>query len=108
VGGLFHLVHELPGKFQVFHSARHELFPFTGVFTSFLSVGIWYNCTSQHLVQRCLAAKDEWNARMGVVGAGFLHVITPALFILPGIIAKCFRGPERRIAYLMLVNRCPG
>src|SRR5438445_4995480 len=43
VGGLLPLVRELPGKFQVFHGPRHELFPFTGVFTSFLSVGIWYN-----------------------------------------------------------------
>jgi SSS family solute:Na+ symporter len=106
VGGLFQLVHEMPGKFQVFHSPRHELFPLTGVFTSFLSVGIWYNCTSQHLVQRCLAAKDEWHARMGVVGAGFLHVILPALFVLPGIIAyKLYPHLERPdSAYLMLVK----
>jgi SSS family solute:Na+ symporter len=106
VGGLFSLVHDLPGKFQVFHSARHELFPFTGVFTSFLSVGIWYNCTSQHLVQRCLAAKNEWHARVGVVSAGFLHVVLPALFVLPGIIAyKMFPHLERPdSAYLMLIQ----
>jgi len=106
VGGLAQLVHEYPGKFQVFHSARHELFPFTGVFTSFLSVGIWYNCTSQHLVQRCLAAKNEWHARVGVVSAGFLHVVTPALFVLPGIIAyKMFPNLARPdSAYLMLIK----
>ncbi len=106
VGGLSQLVHELPGKFQVFHSPRHELFPWTGVFTSFLSVGIWYNCASQHLVQRCLAAKDEWHARVGVVSAGFLHVVMPALFVLPGIIAyKMFPHLERPdAAYLMLVK----
>jgi SSS family solute:Na+ symporter len=106
VGGLFHLARELPGKFQVFHSPHHELFPYTGVFTSFLSVGIWYNCTSQHLVQRCLAAKDEWHARMGVVGAGFLHIVTPMLFVVPGIIAfKMFPHLERPdAAYLMLVK----
>ena len=106
VGGLAQLVHEMPGKFQVFHSARHELFPFTGVFTSFLSVGIWYNCTSQHLVQRCLAAKNEWHARVGVVSAGFLHVVTPALFVLPGIIAyKMFPNLARPdSAYLMLIK----
>jgi len=106
VGGLMSLVHDLPGKFQVFHGPKHELFPFTGVFTAFLSMGIWYNCTSQHLVQRCLAAKDEYHARVGVVTAGFLHVITPALFVLPGIIAfKMFPNLERPdSAYLMLVK----
>src|SRR5207248_9702125 len=43
-GGIFKLAADLPQKFQVFHSLTHELFPFTGVFTSFLSVGFWYNC----------------------------------------------------------------
>lgn len=96
VGGVFQLASDLPDKFQVFHPPTHPLFPWTGVFTSFLSIGIWYNCTSQHIVQRCLSARDEWNARMGVISAGFLHVITPLLFVLPGIIAfKLFPNLDR-------------
>jgi solute:Na+ symporter, SSS family len=57
-------------------------------------------------VQRCLAAKDEWHARVGVVSAGFLHVVMPALFVLPGIIAyKMFPHLERPdSAYLVLVQ----
>jgi SSS family solute:Na+ symporter len=86
-GGLLRFVREHPEKFQIFLPATHERFPFSGVFTGFLSVGIWYTCTSQHTVQRVLAAKDEWNARMGVVGAGFLHIITPFFFVFPGILA---------------------
>jgi len=106
VGGLAELVREYPQKFQVFHGPRHELFPFTGVFTSFLSVGIWYNCTSQHIVQRCLGAKDEWNARVGVVTAGFLHIVMPFLFVIPGIIAfKLFPNLERPDhSYILLVK----
>jgi solute:Na+ symporter, SSS family len=106
VGGLGHLVHEFPAKFQVFHGPRNQLFPATGVFTSFLSVGIWYNCTSQHIVQRCLGAKDEWNARMGVVTAGFLHTVMPFLFVVPGIIAfKLFPHMARPDqAYILLVE----
>src|SRR5207248_2995769 len=106
VGGIVQLAHDLPQKFQVFDGPRHELFPFTGVFTSFLSVGIWYNCTSQHIVQRCLAAKDEWNARVGVVTAGFLHIVTPFLFVLPGIIAfKLFPHLARPDhSYILLVK----
>ncbi|MBI4904106.1 MAG: sodium/solute symporter [Acidobacteria bacterium] len=106
VGGLAQLVHDYPQKFQVFHGPRHELFPATGVFTSFLSAGIWYNCTSQHIVQRCLGAKDEWNARIGVITAGFLHVIMPLLFVIPGIIAfKLFPGLERPDhSYILLVK----
>jgi SSS family solute:Na+ symporter len=106
VGGLARLVREHPDKFQVFLPATHERFPFTGVFTGFLTVGLWYSCTSQHIVQRVLAARDEYNARMGVVGAGLLHVITPFFFTVPGIIAfalhpKLARGDA---AYLTLVQ----
>ena len=106
VGGIFQLAADLPDKFQVFHGPKHPLFPFTGVFTSFLSIGIWYNCTSQHIVQRCLAAKDEWNARVGVVLAGFLHIITPMLFVLPGIIAfKLFPHLQRPDhSYILLIK----
>lgn len=106
VGGLLHLAREFPQKFQVFHGVKNQMFPFTGVFTSFLSVGIWYNCTSQHIVQRCLGAKDEWNARMGVVTAGFLHVVLPFLFVVPGIIAfkllPHMQRPDQ--SYILLVE----
>jgi solute:Na+ symporter, SSS family len=106
VGGLAQLMQEHPQKFQVFHGPKHNLFPFTGVFTSFLSVGIWYNCTSQHIVQRCLGARNEYNARMGVVTAGFLQILMPVLFVLPGIIAfKLFPNLERPDqAYILLVE----
>jgi SSS family solute:Na+ symporter len=106
VGGLEHLIEQHPDKFQVFLPATHERFPFTGVFTGFLTVGLWYSCTSQHIVQRVLAARDEYNARMGVVGAGLLHVVTPFFFTLPGIIAFALHPklPRGDAAYLTLVQ----
>jgi solute:Na+ symporter, SSS family len=87
VGGIAHLAAATPAKFYFFQPPTDPLFPVTGIFTAFLTIGIWYNCTSQHMVQRCLAAKDEWNARMGIIFAGFLHIIMPLLFVIPGIIA---------------------
>src|SRR5207248_333894 len=98
------LVREHREKFQVFLPATHERFPFTGVFTGFLTVGLWYSCTSQHIVQRVLAAKDEYHARVGVVGAGFLHILTPFFFTLPGVIAFALHPELRRgdAAYLTL------
>ncbi len=107
-GGLLAYAREAPDKFQVFLPVTHERFPFTGVFTGFLTVGIWYTCTSQHMVQRVLAAKDEWNARMGVIGAGFLHIITPFFFVFPGVLAYKLLGPDFKpadAAYLTLVQK---
>ena len=105
-GSLVSLAHEFPEKFQMFHPPTSKPFPFTGVFTGFLTVGIWYSCTSQHIVQRVLGAKNEWHARMGVISAGFLHIITPCFFVLPGIAAyKLFPHLERPDqAYLVLVK----
>ncbi len=105
-GSLLPLVHQFPERFQMFHPPTSKPFPFTGVFTGFLTVGIWYSCTSQHIVQRVLGAKDEWHARMGVVCAGFLHIITPFFFVLPGILAfKLFPDLKRPDhAYLVLVK----
>jgi solute:Na+ symporter, SSS family len=109
VGGLAELAREYPKKFDVFLPATHEQFPWTGVFTGFLTVGLWYTCASQHIVQRVLSAKDEWHARMGVVSAGFLRILTPLFFVIPGIAAyKLFpdleanKGQDQ--AYLLLVK----
>lgn len=106
VTGLKQFIHDHNEHFQVFKPPTHPVFPVTGVFTGFLSVGIWYSCTSQHMVQRVLAAKNEWHARVGVVCAGFLHVILPFFFIVPGIIAfKLFPElPRPDQAYLVLVK----
>jgi SSS family solute:Na+ symporter len=105
-GDLSELVRRHPEHFQVFKPPTHKPFPVTGVFTGFLTMGIWYSCTSQHMVQRVLGAKNEWHARMGVVLAGFLHIIIPFFFIVPGIIAvKMFphlEHPDQ--AYLALVK----
>ena len=106
VGNLGAFVQEHPEHFQMFKPPTHPVFPFTGLFTGFLSVGIWYSCTSQHMVQRVLSAKNEWHARVGVVCAGFLHIIMPFFFIVPGIIAlKMFPNlPRPDQAYLLLVK----
>jgi len=87
IGGFATLFRDHPDKMQIFLPMNHPVFPFTGVLTGFLTVGIWYSCTSQHIVQRILAAKDEYHARTGVVCAGFLHMITPFFFVVPGLIA---------------------
>jgi len=106
VGNLGAFVQEHPEHFQMFKPPTHPVFPFTGLFTGFLSAGIWYSCTSQHMVQRVLSAKNEWHARVGVVCAGFLHIIMPFFFIVPGIIAlKMFPNlPRPDQAYLLLVK----
>ena len=87
VGGLTGLMQAAPEKFKLVYPITDPDFPWLGVWTGFLSVGIWYNCTNQFIVQRCLGARSEWDARMGVVFAGFMKVLLPLLVVIPGIVA---------------------
>ena len=87
VGGLGELMRAAPEKFKITFPITDPDYPWFGVWTLLFSVGIWYNCTNQFIVQRCLGARSEWDARMGVVFAGFMKVLLPLLVVIPGIIA---------------------
>ena len=106
VGGIGALMTEHPEKFKFIYPATDPDFPWFGVYTLFLSIGIWYNCTNQFIVQRCLGARSEWDARMGVLFAGYMKIILPLLVVIPGIVAfKLFpqlADPDQ--AYPMLVK----
>jgi len=56
------------------------------VFTGYWITGIWYWCTDQTIVQRVLGAKDENNARIGPLFAGFIKILPVFIFVLPGLI----------------------
>ena len=93
VGGLHELMLAMPEKFKIIYPITDKEYPWLGVWSVFVSVGVWYNCTNQFIVQRCLGARSEWDARMGVVFAGFMKILLPLLVVIPGIVAfKLFPG----------------
>jgi SSS family solute:Na+ symporter len=93
VGGLHELMLTAPEKFKIIYPITDKEYPWLGVWCIFISVGVWYNCTNQFIVQRCLGARSEWDARMGVVFAGFMKILLPLLVVIPGIVAfKLFPG----------------
>lgn len=106
VGGLGALMSAAPEKFRMVYPVTDPEYPWLGVWTLFLSVGIWYNCTNQFIVQRCLGARTEWDARMGVVFAGFIKILLPLLVVLPGIIAfRLYPGlADKDLAFPTLVR----
>jgi solute:Na+ symporter, SSS family len=62
-------------------------FPWTQYLGGLVCISVFYNATNQFIVQRALAAKDEWHARMGVVFANYLQFIMPLVYLLPGLLA---------------------
>ncbi|HEY2722736.1 MAG TPA: sodium:solute symporter, partial [Chitinophagaceae bacterium] len=88
VGGWHALVSSLPkGKLNMFPPLSDPQFPWAGILFASPIVGIWYWCTDQHIVQRCLAARDEKQARRGTIFAAYLKILPFFIFLIPGLIA---------------------
>lgn len=51
-------------------------------------ISTFYCAANQFIVQRTLAAKDEWHARMGVVFTDYLKFFMPLLIVVPGLAAR--------------------
>lgn len=88
VGGWDALMHAVPKeKLNMFLPLSDPEFPWLGILIASPIVGLWYWCTDQHIVQRCLAAKNEREARRGTIFAAFLKLMPFFIFLIPGLIA---------------------
>lgn len=88
VGGWDSLMQAIPKeKLNMFLPLNDPEFPWLGILFASPIVGVWYWCTDQHIVQRCLAAKNEKEARRGTIFAAFLKLMPFFIFLIPGLIA---------------------
>lgn len=62
--------------------------PWTAFLILALSTNVWYYATNQYINQRCLAARNAWHAKMGVLLAGGLQVLLPFATCFPGMIYR--------------------
>ncbi|GBD94342.1 sodium/glucose cotransporter [bacterium BMS3Abin05] len=91
--GLVEKIHALGPQY----SAHFTLFLPTNTTTPYPWTGILFGLTfvlapayfigNQAIVQRTLGARDEWNAKAGVLWGSFFKFFIPALIVLPGLIA---------------------
>ena len=88
VGGWDSLVASLPKeKLNMFPPLNDPEYPWLGILIASPIVGLWYWCTDQHIVQRCLAARNEKEARRGTIFAAYLKLLPFFIFLIPGLIA---------------------
>lgn len=88
IGGWDNMIHALPsGKLNMFPPLSDPDFPWAGILFASPIVGLWYWCTDQHIVQRCLAGRDEKQARRGTIFASYLKLFPFFIFMIPGLIA---------------------
>jgi len=71
-------------------------FPWTMYLGGILCISVFYNATNQFIVQRTLAAKNEWHARMGIIFGNYLKFLIPIFIIAPALVApKLFPDLEK-------------
>src|SRR5436190_279425 len=88
VGGWQQMIHSVPKeKLNMFRPLSDPEFPWLGILFASPIVGIWYWCTDQHIVQRCLAGKNEREARRETIFAAYLKLLPFFIFLIPGLIA---------------------
>ena len=64
-------------------------YPWTGiVFGLGIVLSTAYFVGNQAVVQRAMGARSEWDAKAGMVFAGFLKLFIPVLIFLPGLAAR--------------------
>ncbi len=87
VGGISGLLERQPEKFHVFFEASHPTLPWSGVLSGLMVLHMYSWGTNQFIVQRTLGARSGWDARTGVITAGFFKLLSPFLCIVPGMAA---------------------
>ncbi len=73
-------------RMSVIQPISHKVLPWPSLIYGFLATGIWYSVLNQFMIQRVLGAKNMYHARMGIVLAGYMKILMPALVVLPGLI----------------------
>jgi solute:Na+ symporter, SSS family len=80
-------------RLSVIQPISHKVTPWPNLILGVFTISIWYNTLNQFMIQRVLAAKSSYHARMGIVLAGYLKILMPVIIVLPGLILFA-RFPE--------------
>jgi len=69
-------------------------------------LALWFWCSDQTIVQRALGAENLKQAQYGTLFAGFLKILPPFIFLLPGIFAAVLIPgiKDDKMVFLKMVN----
>ncbi|TGL64659.1 SLC5 family protein [Leptospira sarikeiensis] len=74
-------------RMNLFLASDHSSLPWTGALSGLFFLHIFYWGTNQYVVQRTLGAKSLREARVGILGDGFLSLTIPFFTVLTGVAA---------------------
>jgi SSS family solute:Na+ symporter len=85
-GGI-HAVLKTASDWKMFYPASDPDFPWTMYLGGLFCISVFYCATNQFIVQRVLAAKNEWHGRMGVIFGDYLKFLVPLIITIPALVA---------------------
>lgn len=88
--GGFSAIVESSKDWKMFYPASDPDFPWTMYLGGLLCISVFYCATNQFIVQRVLAAKNEWHGRMGVIFGDYLKFFVPLIITIPALVAPAF------------------
>jgi SSS family solute:Na+ symporter len=85
-------LHGVPADcWQLFRPAGDAKYPWPAIVFGYPILGIAFWCADQTIVQRMLGARDLKQAQFGAIYTGFLKILPPFLFMMPGIFCLVLR-----------------
>ncbi len=81
------LLHPTPENYwKLLHGTNDTEYSWLAILTGYPIVAIFYWCADQTIVQKMLGAKNLREGQRGALFLATLKIITPVIFVLPGII----------------------
>ncbi|XP_072443194.1 sodium/glucose cotransporter 1 isoform X2 [Chiloscyllium punctatum] len=77
-----------PDSFHLFRNPITGDIPWPGLTFGLSILAIWYWCTDQVIVQRCLSAKNMSHVKAGCILCGYLKLLPMYLMVFPGMISR--------------------
>ncbi|XP_029940480.1 sodium/glucose cotransporter 1 isoform X2 [Salarias fasciatus] len=75
-------------SFHLFRDPVSGDLPWPGLVFGLTIQAIWYWCTDQVIVQRCLSAKNLSHVKAGCILCGYLKLLPMFLMVFPGMISR--------------------
>ncbi|NXJ94554.1 SC5A1 protein, partial [Corythaixoides concolor] len=75
-------------SFHLFRNAVTGDLPWPGVIFGMSIISLWYWCTDQVIVQRCLSGKNMSHVKAGCILCGYLKLLPMFIIVMPGMMSR--------------------
>ncbi|NWV43489.1 SC5A1 protein, partial [Grantiella picta] len=75
-------------SFHIFRDAVTGDLPWPGLVFGLSIIAMWYWCTDQVIVQRCLSGKNMSHVKAGCIMCGYLKLLPMFIIVMPGMISR--------------------